>query len=78
MDAKSLQSGENEDQSDAQLEHHLQAKRERDIDVGEDTDRPGAPAPASLHMQVEGSSDFLQPGISQVYGAQRTRQYLPQ
>ena len=65
MDAKSLQSGENEDQSDAQLEHRLQAKREREVDVGEDTDRPGTPTATSVQMQVEGRSDFLQSPVSQ-------------
>ena len=69
-EAKNLQSGENENQSDAQLQNNLQAKRQRQVDIGEDSDRPGAPAATGLHMQVESSSDFLQPRISQVDGAQ--------
>ena len=65
MDVKNLQSRDNEDQSDAQLEHHLQAKRQRQVDGGEDADRTGAPASTGAHMQVESHSDFLQPQVSQ-------------
>ena len=61
MDTKSLQSGDDEDQSDAHVENRLQAKREREVDGGEDTDCPGAPATTGAHVQVEGRSDFLQP-----------------
>ena len=66
MDVRSLQSGKNQDQSNAQLENGLQAKREGEVDVGKDADCPGAPIATSAHMQVQGSSDFLQAQVSQV------------
>ena len=59
MDVKSSQGGEDGNQTDAQLEHRLQAKRERQVDGGEDTDRTGAPAATSVHMYVESDNDFL-------------------
>ena len=60
----SSQARDEGDQTDAQLEHRLQAKRERQVDGREDADRSGTSAATGVHMQVESDSDFLPGWIS--------------
>ena len=60
------QSSEEDKQTKAQVEDRLQAKGEREVDLGVDSDQARAPAATLLLVRVKTDSDFLEQRVSKV------------